>query len=129
MSVRPQSVKTMAELAAKYTVSPRRWNRYSLNTVVKVISVRNAVKQMIFGRTDNLCEGGLAFYSPQELSIDEQIQLEFELPSVKAPVKVVGVVRSTANGAYGVEFREMYARQRQDLVRAFEALTLIPARP
>jgi len=117
--------KTMAELAAKYTVASRKWKRYALETVVKVVSVRNSTKQMIFGRTDNLSEGGLAFFSPQELNVDEKIQLEFELPTTRTPLKVEGVVVRN-NGAYGVAFQEMYARQRQELQRAFEALPLIP---
>ena len=125
MSAIPKPVRTMAELSAKYSAGVRQSTRYTINAVVKIVSVRNGMKQMIFGRIDNMSEGGLAICSPMELQIDETILMEFELPMTKSAMKLSGIIRSSSKGSYGVEFSDLYPRQRLELLRAFKILTPI----
>jgi c-di-GMP-binding flagellar brake protein YcgR len=115
----------MEELSKKYASGARQFKRYSISTVIKVIVIRNTAKIMMFGRTDNLSECGLALYTPQELKIDEPIQLELEVPASKTSLKLAGKVKNNINGAYGVEFVDMFPRQRQELIRACEALATV----
>ena len=130
MSARPEVPirpprPNLQDLANKYGPAARKFKRYAISTVIKVIVTRNSAKIMMFGRTDNISEAGLALYAPQELQIDEAIQLELEVPGAKTPVKLGGKVKNNLNGAYGVEFIDIYPRQRQELVRACEALASV----
>jgi len=115
----------MEELSKKYAAGARQYKRYSISTTIKVIVNRNSAKIMMFGRTDNLSEAGLALYTPQELQIEETIQLELEVPASKTPVKLTGKVKNNIHGAYGVEFLDMFPRQRQELIKACEALAAV----
>lgn len=106
----------------KFGPAARRWKRYVIQTRVKIIATRNKVKIMALGQTDNLSAGGMGFYCPQPLEMNERVELELELPGVKLPVKIFGVIRSYVNEVYGVEFGEIGGRQREEIVRACAAL-------
>ena len=110
------------QVAAPAGVAQRRWRRYSIDTRVKIFAVRNKVKVLALGHTDNLSEGGMGFYCPQPLEMGEKVDLELELPGVKFPVKITAVVRSYIHEIYGVEFSEIGTRQRDEIIRACAAL-------
>src|SRR5579864_3868695 len=122
------TLKSMSELSLKYSSAARKWKRYSFDTVVKIVSIRKAVKTMIFGRTDNLSEGGLGFYAAQQLEINETVQIEFELPSARSAARLSGVVRNKIDGTYGVEFLDLPPGRRKELLRACEDLSSLQGR-
>jgi len=112
----------LSQGAVKVGSAARRWKRYVIQTRVKIIGTRNKVKFMALGQTDNLSAGGMGFYCPQPLEMNERVDLELELPGAKLPVKIFGVIRSYVNEVYGVEFGEIGGRQREEIVRACAAL-------
>ncbi|HLG77312.1 MAG TPA: PilZ domain-containing protein [Ktedonobacteraceae bacterium] len=103
-------------------VAARRWKRYVIETRVKIFALRNKVRILCLGYSDNLSEGGMGFYCPQALEMNERIDIELELPAAKFPVKISGFVRSYVNEVYGVEFCDMGARQKDEILRACRAL-------
>ena len=102
----------------------RRWPRYPTDGPIKVLSDQNSTKMMVFGRLRKISEGGLAFTCRQSLNIDDQVELEFELPVAKSAVRLQAIVRSSRGDTYGVEFCDPGARQKQGLMVACNALSL-----
>jgi len=84
---------------------------------------------MIFGRTEDLSEGGLGLYTAQQLEIEEAVQMEFELPFARSAAKLVGIVKNNINGTYGVEFHNLPPGLRKELNRACQALSSLQGRP
>jgi hypothetical protein len=118
----PMENDEVSQVAAKTGPAARRWRRYIIQTRLKILAVRNKVKIMCLGQSDNLSEGGMGFYCPQPLEMNERVDIELELPGIKFPVKLSGIVRSYVNEVYGVEFGEMGTRQREEIMRACAAL-------
>jgi len=83
---------------------------------------------MIFGQLDNLSEGGLGLYSPQALELNEKVELELQLPSSRSSTKLVGTVRNSDNGHYGIEFCDVSLPQKEELARVCRSLSSIQGR-
>ena len=113
-----------SQTAVKYGAAARRWKRYVIETRLKIFVVRNKVKSLCLGTSDNLSEGGMGFYCPQALEIGERVDIELELPAAKFPVKLTGTVRSFVNEIYGVEFCAIGAKQKEEIARACKALSM-----
>ena len=101
----------------------RRWNRYSANGQVKILSEHEQVKTMSFGRIAQISEGGLAFSCLQPLAVGEPIELEFEIPVSKLAIKLAAIVRNRDGNTYGVEFLQPGPHQKQGLQFACNALS------
>jgi PilZ domain len=82
----------------------RRWPRYSVDVPVQVVThgpMKIAVAQ---GRGSALNCGGMAVSSEVNLSIGEQIAVEFTPPHTDQAVRVRCFVRNRQRYSYGVEF-------------------------
>lgn len=94
MSVAPQAVYSKL----------RRWPRYKLNLPVRVVAERGDKTVIVPGRGNELNEGGLAVFVGMELSVDEQIAVEFTPPYTGVPIRARCVVRDRSGYNYGLEF-------------------------
>ena len=114
----------VSQSAVKTGLAARRWKRYTIETRVKIFAVRNKVKILCLGHSDNLSEGGMGFYCPQALEMNERIDIELELPGAKFAIKISGIVRCHVNEIYGVEFCAVGPRQKEEIMRACKALSV-----
>jgi hypothetical protein len=59
---------------------------------------------IIDGRGHELSEGGMALTANIELSMEDQIMVEFTPPYSGLPIRVKGTVRNRQGYRYGIEF-------------------------
>lgn len=83
---------------------PRRFPRYQLNVPVRVIAQKCGKPVIAQGRGNELNEGGLAVFAGIEISVDEQVAVEFTPPYTGQPIRVRCVVRNRQGYNYGVKF-------------------------
>jgi hypothetical protein len=82
----------------------RRWPRYKVDVPVRMIAQRPTKVAIVQGRGKELNRGGLAVFAGVELSIDEQVAVEFTPPYSGQPIRVRAFVRNRNGYTYGVEF-------------------------
>ena len=85
-------------------INTRRWPRYKMDVPVRVIKQGVAKVSIVQGRGSELNNGGLAVFAGTELSIGEQVQVEFTPPYTGQPIRVRCFVRNRNGYRYGVEF-------------------------
>ncbi len=83
---------------------PRRYPRYKLEVPVRVIARRVHKTSIVQGRGNELNEGGMAIFAGMELTVDEEVAVEFTPPYSGDPIRVRAVVRNRSGYTYGVEF-------------------------
>ena len=81
----------------------RRWPRYKMDVPVRVIKGLTNVT-IVQGRGSELNNGGMAIFAGTELSIGDQVLVEFTPPYTGQPIRVRCFVRNRAGYRYGVEF-------------------------
>ena len=82
----------------------RQWRRYQLDVPVRVITQPPRKVAVIEGRGRELNGGGMAVFAGTELSIDDQIAVEFTPPYSGQPIRVRCFVRDRNGYNYGVAF-------------------------
>lgn len=82
----------------------RRWPRYKIDVPVRLIAQRPTKVVIAHGRGRNLGRGGMAAFAGIEVSVDEQVEVEFTPPYAGQPIRVRGFVRNRNGYTYGIEF-------------------------
>lgn len=82
----------------------RQWPRYKIDVPVRLIAQRPTKVAIVPGRGRELNCGGMAVFAGVELSIDEQVAVEFTPPYAGQPLRVRGFVRNRSGYTYGIEF-------------------------
>ena len=82
----------------------RRWPRYKMDVPVRVIKQGLTKVSIVQGRGSELNNGGMAIFAGMELSIGDQVMVEFTPPYTGQPIRVRCFVRNRAGYRYGVEF-------------------------
>jgi hypothetical protein len=82
----------------------RRWPRYKMDVPVRVIKQGLTKVSIVQGRGSELNNGGMAIFAGTELSIGDQVLVEFTPPYSGQPIRVRCFVRNRAGYRYGVEF-------------------------
>lgn len=103
----------------------RRNARYQVDVRTRVFVTKNGIKKAIHGRGNDISETGMAVFAPQELLLEERIEVEFTLPYSRQPLLIGAVVRNRNGYRYGVEFSTLTPLQRQEIVRLCKTLTLL----
>jgi c-di-GMP-binding flagellar brake protein YcgR len=104
----------------------RRTPRYNLDVAVKVAYVNSlGVTMQLFGRANDVSEGGMAIFLAHELPIGSQIRLTVTLPHTDRPVTCQACVRSRTSYRYGIEFTDLAVLDREFLKRACRSLSLL----
>ncbi len=89
----------------------RRDRRYSVAVPVDIVALRSGVPASIPGRTVNLSLGGLAMVLAGELTAGEPVGVQFQLPTVHAPIEAKAIVRHYSLMQCGLQFLAMPAEQ------------------
>lgn len=76
----------------------------------------------IMGRCSDLGAGGMGFYVPLELALDEEVHLHFTLPHSRIAFGIAGRVRDINGYRFGVEFEGLTASEKAELVRIVQLL-------
>ncbi len=84
--------------------TPRRWPRYKVGVPVRLIAEGPTKVAVARGRGRELNVGGMAVIADIELTIDEQVAIEFMPCDVGQPIRVRGSVRNRNGYSYGIEF-------------------------
>jgi PilZ domain len=81
----------------------RRGPRYKIDVPVRLIAQRPKAA-IVHGRGRELGRGGMSVFAGIDLSIDEQVAVEFTPPCAGQPISVRGFVRNRNGYTYGIEF-------------------------
>jgi hypothetical protein len=82
----------------------RRWTRYKVDVPVRMIVQRPTKVAIVEGRGSELNCGGMTVFAGIELSVPDQVEVEFTPPYSGKPIRVRCFVRSRRGYTYGVEF-------------------------
>jgi hypothetical protein len=82
---------------------PRRWPRYKLDIPVRVIATKEGKVKLVQGRGNELNEGGLTVFAGIELSLGEEIAVEYTPAYSGSPIRARAIVRDRKGYKYGAE--------------------------
>jgi len=103
----------------------RRYSRRELDVRIKIAINNNGVQTYVYGRGNDIAEGGMAAYISMEMSIGSRIKLEVQLPYSQQPLKILATVRNRHGFRYGLEFTTVSDQDREIIKRACHALSLV----
>ena len=103
----------------------RRYSRRDIDVRIKIALNNNGVQTYVYGRGNDIAEGGMAAYISMEMSIGSRIKLEVQLPYSRQPLKIGATVRNRHGFRYGLEFTTVSDQDREILRRACHALSLV----
>ncbi len=86
-----------------YPIS-RRWPRHKIDVPVSVLPHTPTKTVAVEGLGSDLNCGGMTLFAGIELSVGDQVGLEFTLLQAGHPIAVRCFVRNGRSGKYGVEF-------------------------
>ena len=67
----------------------------------------------------------MALFAPQELMLEDRIEVEFTLPYSRQPLLIGAMVRNRNGYRYGAEFLTLSPPQRAEIVKLCKTLTLL----
>ena len=82
----------------------RRWTRYKVDAPIRLIARRPKKVVLVEGRASELNCGGMAVFAGIELSVNEQVEIEFTPPYSGKPIRARCFVRNRWGYTYGVAF-------------------------
>ncbi len=82
----------------------RRWPRYGVDIPLRVVTQRPASNVIVHGRGTELNLGGMRVFAIVELSVGDQIAVEFTPPYSGRLVRIRAFVRDRGGHTYGIEF-------------------------
>jgi c-di-GMP-binding flagellar brake protein YcgR len=103
----------------------RRFKRRDIDVRIKIAINNNGVQTYVYGRGNDIAEGGMAAYVSMEMAIGSRIKMEVQLPYSAQPLKIVATVRNKHGVRYGLEFTEVSDKDREIIRRACHALSLV----
>ena len=103
----------------------RRHKRRDIDVRIKIAINNNGVQTYVYGRGNDVAEGGMAAYISMEMAIGARIKMEVQLPYSQLPMKIVATVRNRHGFRYGLEFTTVSDQDRETLRRACHALSLV----
>lgn len=98
----------------------RRWSRAQAEIRAKISYQQQGTVQMSNGRTQDICEGGIALYVPIELELGARVELELTIPRSRAPLRVPAMIRDRIGFRYGMEFLVINKAQRTEIANFVE---------
>ena len=109
--------KPLADTSTHGAVSSytRRWWRYKVNVPIRVIVCDIAKTTIVSGRAFSLSDGGMGMFAGAELSLGDEMAVEFTPPYSSPPIRVQGKIRHRAGYNYGVEFLSESDSQKRDI--------------
>jgi len=118
------TTKTQEELEQDWT-QPRRWMRHKMDVRVKIVTKRNGVATATYGQGTDISEGGMSAYISMEIGVGKTLEMELTLPYSQQPLKINAVIRNRRGFCYGMEFVNLAAPEREQILRTCKALSLV----
>lgn len=103
----------------------RRYPRRDLDVRIKIAINNNGVQTFVYGRGNDIAEGGMAAYVSMEMAVGSRVKMEVQLPYSQQPLKIVATVRNRHGFRYGMEFTTVSDQDREIIKRACHALSLV----
>ncbi len=103
----------------------RRSPRYHVDVRLRLILQKDGKAQIAHGRGNDISDTGMAVFVPQELLLEERVEVEFTLPYSRQPLRVRAVIRNRNGFRYGVEFLTLSTLQREEILKLCKTLTLL----
>ena len=103
----------------------RRYSRRDIDVRIKIALNNNGVQTYVYGRGNDIAEGGMAAYISMEMAIGARVKMEVQLPYSQQPMKIVATVRNRHGFRYGMEFTTVSDQDREIIKRACHALSLV----
>ena len=103
----------------------RRHTRRDIDVRIKIAINNNGVQTYVYGRGNDIAEGGMAAYVSMEMAIGARVKMEVQLPYSQQPLKIVATVRNRHGFRYGLEFTTVSDQDREIIRRACHALSLV----
>ncbi|MBZ5520995.1 MAG: PilZ domain-containing protein [Acidobacteriia bacterium] len=104
----------------------RRWQRYRLNMPVRLIVSRDNSTRITDGRANDISDGGLLIFAGFELSLGDDVFVEFTPPFSGEAVRARGVIRHRRGYNYGVQFHSETSLE-EDQIKKFRSLLSMAA--
>jgi c-di-GMP-binding flagellar brake protein YcgR len=89
---------------------------------VKLLRTEEPEDEAFVVRTFELSEGGMSVYAGETLELGTPLFVYLALSQAAEPMKIRAVVRNRRGFRCGVEFVELAAAERQEIVRYLNAL-------
>ncbi len=83
--------------------SLRRWPRYKVDISIRLVA-QGPTRVSMQGRGGELNSGGMAVSLGRQLSIDDEVAIEFTPPHAQQPMTIRAFVRDQTGSSYGLEF-------------------------
>ena len=122
------ATEIIANLSRTY-LRKRRSVRYKLDVPLRVILHKADATLIRDGRGTDLSELGMCVMASLELSVAEELEIEFTIPYSGEPIRVSGVVRNRRGYRYGCEFTPSGQAERDDVARLRQVLQTFAGNP
>jgi c-di-GMP-binding flagellar brake protein YcgR len=100
----------------------RKHKRHKVDIRIKLRRLCDGEAGVFTVRSFELSEGGMSVYSSETLEMGLHLVAEFELPEVKAQLKVEVVVRNQRGFRCGMQYVDLSAEHRSQIVRYLDSL-------
>lgn len=117
------SEQASASATPSYAV-PRRFERIRLKLHIRVHRTAGGGTSTTDGQAQDLGEGGIGAYIPDEFHLHEAVRIEVVLPFGKRPIVFDAEVRDCKGFRYGFEFKNVQDADRDSLQSALAAFAV-----
>ena len=83
----------------------------------------------LYGCGIDISEGGMSAYISMEIGVGKTMEMELILPYSQQPVKINAVVRNRRGFCYGIEFVNLAAPDREQILRSCNAFGMTKQAP
>lgn len=101
----------------------RKWKRFKVDIRVRIRRWEEPEESASVVRTYELSEGGMSVYASETLDVGTFMLAEFSLPPSPNGLRIRAVVRNRRGFRCGLEFVDLAAAERSELVRYLGSLT------
>lgn len=100
----------------------RRFPRYAVDLKVRILATIDGKATVSYGGGHELGQGGMAIYVPLELTLGDEVRVEFEIPRARSRFQFRAVIRNKDGYRYGIEFTGLSAEEAEKLKRALDVI-------
>ena len=100
----------------------RRWKRFKVDIRVRLRRWEEAEDTASVVRSREMSEGGMSVYSPDELEIGTYVVITFSWSPEEKGLRIRAVVRNRRGFRCGLEFVDLAAAERLEIVRYLDSV-------
>ena len=104
-----------------FTPAPR-WTRHKLDVPVRLVLHGYNRTFLVEGCGNDLSEGGMLVFAGLQLPVGREVEVEFQLPQSREPMRLPATIRDRDRYFYGLEFTAPSPEQQSQIARLRQAL-------